>query len=448
MNSLEIVVLVLNVGMLLWVLVTRSITKIKVGLFCIISLLTIIQVVLGARWQMIPTYCILVLTLLCMVYQNRKATRKSKRWKQFLYVGLALLYSVISFVLPSLLPAITFAKPTGDEEVGTSVLHLQEGDNELMVQAWYPAEPKNNQQRASYILDGPEVTAGLSTMVGFPDFALHHLGGIQTHAYLDVDISSTQASYPVLLFSHGLGGIRNQNTFQVEEFASHGYIVIAVDQPNYAAATVFPDGEIIENQYLNLVGAGASELDPHMDRWASNSKFVLDQLKLLNQSERFNNEMDLDRIGMVGHSYGGATAVYMLLNDDRVKAAINMDGGIFGIEDFPIELDKPLMLMAADSSLDSESFYRTLDEYSEEEVMELSGHTKEWHRTNREEIEKRRELLLAAGAESVVFEHTSHISFSDLPLYAPLLLAPQGDPQEVHKEVNETSLRFLNKHLQ
>lgn len=383
-----------------------------------------------------------------MIYQNRKATRKSKRWKQFLSVGLVLLYSVISFMLPSLLPAFTFAEPTGNEEVGTGVLHLQEGDNELMVQTWYPAEPKNNQQRAAYILDVPEVTASLSTMVGFPDFALRHLGEIRTHAYLDADISTTQTSYPVLLFSHGLGGIRNQNTFQVEELASHGYIVIAIDQPNYAAASVFPDGEIVENQYLNLAGAGASELDTHMDRWASNSKFVLDQLELLNQSERFNNAMDLDRIGVVGHSYGGSTAVYMLLHDDRVKAAINMDGGIFGLDDFPVKLDKPLMLMAADSSLDSESFYQTLDEYSEEEVMEQSGHTKEWHRTNREEIEKRRELLLAAGAESVVFEHTSHISFSDLPLYAPLLLAPKGDPKAVHELINEASLRFLNKQLQ
>jgi hypothetical protein len=32
------------------------------------------------------------------------------------------------------------------------------------------------------------------------------------------------------------------NTFQVEELVSHGYIIVAIDQPYAAASVVFPDG--------------------------------------------------------------------------------------------------------------------------------------------------------------------------------------------------------------
>ena len=40
--------------------------------------------------------------------------------------------------------------------------------------------------------------------------------------------------------------------------------------------------------------------------------------------------MDTSRIGMFGHSYGGATAAQVLVEDSRVKAAINMDGTLYG----------------------------------------------------------------------------------------------------------------------
>ena len=44
-------------------------------------------------------------------------------------------------------------------------------------------------------------------------------------------MADDEPSYPVLIFLEGLGAFRQMSTFQVEELVSHGYIVVAIDQP-------------------------------------------------------------------------------------------------------------------------------------------------------------------------------------------------------------------------
>ena len=55
-------------------------------------------------------------------------------------------------------------------------------------------------------------------------------------------MAQEESSYPVLIFMEGLNGLRQMNTFQVEELVSHGYTVAAIDQPYAGAEVVFPDG--------------------------------------------------------------------------------------------------------------------------------------------------------------------------------------------------------------
>src|SRR3546814_14084241 len=66
-------------------------------------------------------------------------------------------------------------------------------------------------------------------------------------------------SHPVLIFLHGFLGVRQHNTYQIEELVSHGYIVAAIDQPYAAAAVVFPDGREVQ-------GLDVARLLPLIDR--------------------------------------------------------------------------------------------------------------------------------------------------------------------------------------
>ena len=84
--------------------------------------------------------------------------------------------------------------------------------------------------------------------------------------------------------------------------------------------TVFPDGRTAFVQSINLTDF--AERDCHIKLWKEDVVFVLNQIEKLNQSDkdnRFTGRMDTSRIGMFGHSYGGATAAQVLVEDSVSK---------------------------------------------------------------------------------------------------------------------------------
>jgi predicted dienelactone hydrolase len=63
--------------------------------------------------------------------------------------------------------------------------------------------------------------------------------------------------------------------------------------------------------------------------WTSDMGLALDQLERLNASDpsgRFLGRLDLQRVGVFGHSLGGATALQFCHDDARCKAGIDVDG--------------------------------------------------------------------------------------------------------------------------
>jgi predicted dienelactone hydrolase len=65
------------------------------------------------------------------------------------------------------------------------------------------------------------------------------------------------------------------------------------------------------------------------EAWSADMSFVLDRLEQLNTSDpsgRFNGRLDMEHVGVFGHSLGGATALQFCHDDPRCKAAIDIDG--------------------------------------------------------------------------------------------------------------------------
>src|SRR5205085_7286857 len=68
---------------------------------------------------------------------------------------------------------------------------------------------------------------------------------------------------------------------------------------------------------------------------AADSRFVLDQLDRLARLEPSSplaGHLDLQHVGIVGHSIGGATAVQVMAGDPRFKVGVNLDGKLFGTQ--------------------------------------------------------------------------------------------------------------------
>ena len=83
--------------------------------------------------------------------------------------------------------------------------------------------------RYSSELDGVERT--LRLVAWYPTDATRGESPLfqREDVYLDVALSVMQETYPVLLYSHGTKGFAEDSYMLMERYASHGFIVVALD---------------------------------------------------------------------------------------------------------------------------------------------------------------------------------------------------------------------------
>ncbi|AEY66833.1 isoform II [Clostridium sp. BNL1100] len=457
MRLFEIVLIIINFSMLGWLLFRKkNANKIPCILFGISFVITLIQIILeGYRIQMLPAYICLPLNVLIFFRKGRKLR---KTWKFVMASIFSFLYLVIAVAFPTLLPVFSLEKPTGPYLVGTVTYdwidenRLEEATKdpddkrELMVQVWYPAENSDNMKRAPYIKDFSEISKGIEKSNGIPSVLFSHLKYVESNSYSNAKLSGKQQKYPLLIFSHGFGLFRNANTFQVEELASQGYIVVGIDHTYDAMATVFSNGRVAQysNDNVKMLNEDIEKMDGHNEIWVKDVQFVLDKIEEINKKDpldHFSGRIDLDKVGMFGHSYGGATAGQIVMRDSRVKAGINMDGAFAGSPFSEKSLGKPFMVMDAEASMDSTQNY---DEYLSK--MGIDGDLRESYKAYKEKMYNQRNNAISNGGYSLLINKTNHFSYTDLSLYTPLLSIGYK-PHSVHKIINDFTLNFFNKYL-
>jgi dienelactone hydrolase len=209
-------------------------------------------------------------------------------------------------------------------------------DRELIAWIWYPATPPHASPTVEDYLPVPWRTAiggGVMRVLFNRDLSRVHV-----HSIRDAELSSEQPSYPVVLMRSGGAALATDYTSLAEDLASHGYVVVGFDAPYRSSIVVLPDGRVTfrapENN-LDLVGGQQADLlaDRLVKAWTADFGFVLDQLERLNASDpsgRFMGRLDIHRVGVCGHSLGGATALSFCHDDSRCKAGIDLDGAPVG----------------------------------------------------------------------------------------------------------------------
>jgi predicted dienelactone hydrolase len=266
--------------------------------------------------------------------------------------------------------AESLPEPTGPYSVGVTYLdyvdtnrtelfdnYLQK-PRKILVKAWYPSDVQT--QFEPYLL--PAEAEFAITYLQFPEL-YRSLG---TNSSRDVPLSSENGGYPVLIFSHGLGEHYSQNSILMEHLASHGFVVFSIAHLYECAFSSFPDGRLFyidmnSRRLQKIMGEMASpealatlenfsctgtdderirvftyleklmplSLSESPYYWAKDILFFMDQLEDLNEDNPlFMNKLNLDNIGAFGMSLGGLASMEASLLDTRIKACVNMDGGL------------------------------------------------------------------------------------------------------------------------
>ena len=204
---------------------------------------------------------------------------------------------------------------------------------------WYPASVgRQPASAAEYLPPKWRLAVERQRGVLITKLLTRDLSRVRTHSVHDADVSLRHRVYPVILMRAGLAALSADYTTVAEDLASHGYVVVGFDAPYRSSVVVFPDGRVISRAAQNdaeLVGGPRQEqlIRRLVRAWSADVGFVLDQLELMNTSGpsgRFRGRLDLARVGVLGHSLGGATALMFCADDARCKAGVNVDGAPYG----------------------------------------------------------------------------------------------------------------------
>jgi predicted dienelactone hydrolase len=279
-------------------------------------------------------------------------------------------------------------QPSGKFAVGTRYLVFTDKERpelfttdttdfrEITTKVWYPAENNSKVQYMPYIKNGDESVR----ILNLPPFYRN----LKTHSKLNLPLSNGERHYPILIFNHGWGEHYSQNTILMEELASHGYIVMSIAHHYEARFSFYPDGQfitfnpnntsdrfrqIMQEQrnpeamqiFKRMFTANSTDKQESIFKetnellptflvegsrlWAEDIISAINQLEFLNkENDFFKGKLDLDKIGVFGMSMGGIATCQACLQDKRIKAGINMDGGIYG-DVFDSSLSKPFMFI-------------------------------------------------------------------------------------------------------
>jgi predicted dienelactone hydrolase len=298
--------------------------------------------------------------------------------------GLAVLAMLGAFAVAALLVAlwlehrteVTLPAPTGPLAVGRALYDWTDEKTldtlapvpgikrELLVWMWYPAAAGQSAAISEY-LPAPLRTAverNRGTLIG--KFLTRDLSKVRAHSAWNSDVSPQQRSYPVVIMRAGASAeVWNYSTL-AEDLASHGYVVVGFDAPYRTHVVVFPDGRVMTRlpannpeRCLEMMGGEREHCASRLlAAWIADMAFVLDRLEQLNTSDasgRFTGRLDMTRVGVFGHSFGGAAVLQFCHEDSRCKAGVNVDGAPHGSV-IQAGVGRPFMILVSDQGGESD----------------------------------------------------------------------------------------------
>lgn len=315
----------------------------------------------------------------------------------------------------------------------------------LTIQIWYPAGISDDSQHVPY-----------AERIGDYDQATRDTWGSAstwpTNSVRGAALSDELDRYPVVLYSHGFGDPSFTGTFQTEFLASHGFIVVSIGHTGTDGRLRFPDGYVFKlpQQVLESEPPPPQDLIPIkmyrlsgqrpvvQKRHATHLQdvsFVTDRLEEINETpnQRFYDRLDLSNVGGLGFSDGGALCIEATIDEPRIVAAANMDGGLNGWRVLTAGATRPILLVQASDNYPRVSNGKA-DAGMEEFFVEVERET--WQM-----------LRLSTDAWfKATISRTIHPYFSDAFLITP---APADliDPRRAHLLVNRITLEFFDRYL-
>jgi len=210
-------------------------------------------------------------------------------------------------------PTVAHLGPTsftapGPLGVGETTLTLP--TNGAPVEVWYPAtkasvagKPVATYDVATWLPPSLKKLIPAGFTVSYPS------GGV-------FGVPVAPGRYPLVVFSHGYAGFRDQSTFLTARLASWGFVVAAPDH--------------FSRDLTEVLGGPTGATTPTTDVADLMATISLMQAQDASASSSFHGHVDTNLVGAVGHSAGGAAVEALAATDPRVTTFIGLAGATVG----------------------------------------------------------------------------------------------------------------------
>ena len=370
-----------------------------------------------------------------------------------LSITLILLLSSCSYIATKVINLNDLPNPKGPYSVGSRIYTWIDqtrhesftedsfDKRKIVVQVWYPIS-KRDIKKMNYI-DRPdkriqpiaEQFVSRDVSPSFISFLMSDVKNIKTNSEYNADIEvNSLEKYPLIVFSHGLGGMKNQNSIQVEELVSQGYIVIAPDHSYDANITIFEDNQIAPFKSAEYDPEITYSIDdfykyriPQINTRSADLSFIIDKIEEFQRisSNSVWDLIDLDNIGVFGHSFGGGTSFLTIYRDKRFDAGIALDGWIEPVPNEVINngIQKPFLYIGQIEWQD------TLNYYKLDNLIDNSG----------------------LNGQRVLLPGTKHFDYTDTPYFhnvtKRMKISGSMPTQTIVDTLNYHLINFFDKYL-
>lgn len=257
-------------------------------------------------------------------------------------------------------------------------------------------------------------------------------------------------TFPFVVFSHGSFGYRGSNLSTFKDLASNGYVIGSIDHSYHAFFAQHNDGSTtlanmdFLNDAINITNGDYDEKTSYnkthewLDLRTGDMNFVLNKILSNVNSEIPESVYALinsEKIGLFGHSLGGAAAAQLGRKRLDVDAVIVIDGTMIG-EEIAFE-NEHAILITETYPIPLLNFYN--DSHYEDAKLQGTAYNN-----------------LSASAQAieaydVVVRGSGHLNFTDLPLFSPALARLLGtgevDSQYCIETMNQIILDFFDHTL-
>lgn len=254
-------------------------------------------------------------------------------------------------------------------------------------------------------------------------------------------------SCPLIVFSHGGISTKTSNISLYKELASHGYVVVSIDH-TYQALSTKIDGKtlMINSDYMKELNTENSNVDINnsfecFQKWmklrTDDINFVIDTLiqKSIDDNNSIYSLINIERIGVAGHSLGGSAALGVARQRDDIKAVI--------------ALESPYMYDI--TGVAGNEFIWNTNQYSSAVMNIYSDSGYPLIETDNKYVQNK-VLYDDSKVENYYIEGSNHYTMTDLVRKSPILCTLLGGRYKMSgydslELINQKSLAFLDKNL-